>query len=237
MTVRANTLRLGLVAAATVVGLLATGGPALADDPTLPGLKTALTHRIDLRLAALAKDTTVVNGAKNLTAADKSTLTSLIGQDTTGLTALRTKVAGQTTVDALKADATSMVDDYRIFLLVGPKVRLAVAGDAETVAGDRLQDAHDRLATQVAAAKAAGHDTSAAEAELSDMQAAIDRAGKDGDGQVATLLAIQAGPDGTAITAKVTGVRQALSSARTDLRTALADGKKVAAFLKSLPSS
>jgi hypothetical protein len=238
MTLRRTPLRLAVLAAVTTAvttaGVLAAAGAAQADEP-LPGLKAAVTARIDLRLAALTKDTAVLAAAKNVTNADRGTLTALISQDTTGLTALKTKVQGETTAAAVKADATSMVDDYRIFILVGPKVRLASAGDAEQVALGKLQSAHDKLAGLVAKAKAGGTDTSSAEADLAAMQTAIDQAGTASNGQVGTLLAIQPGPDGTAIAAKVTGVRKALESTRTDLKTALADGKKVSAFLKSLP--
>lgn len=226
--------KVGLIAAVGVAGVAIGGGPAQAAEPSLTVLKADVTKRIDLRLAALAKDTVAINGAKHLAAADKATLTSLDSQDTAAMTALRTKVAGETTAAAIKADATSMVDDYRIFILVGPKVRLTIAGDAEHDAIARLQTAHDKLAGLVAKAKAAGQDTAAAEQNLADMATAITKATTDINGQVAAVLAIQPGPDGAAIRAKVAGVKAALGTGRTDLKSAVADAKKVTAFLKGL---
>jgi hypothetical protein len=229
--------KIGLVATVAVAGLAVAGGPAQADDPALAVLKADVTKRIDLRLAALAKDTVTINAAKHLAAADKTTLTNLDSQDTAAMTALKTKVAGETTAAAVKADATSMVNDYRIFILVGPKVRLTIAGDAEHDAITRLQTAHDKLAGLVAKAKTAGHDTTAAEQNLADMAAAITKATTDTNGQVATVLAIQPGPDGAGIRAKVAAVRAALGTGRTDLKSAVADAKKVTAFLKGLKPS
>jgi hypothetical protein len=226
--VRTAALALGLA------GTLFVAAPAQAaatDD--LPTVKAALTARIDLRLAALAKDTAAITAAKHLTDGDKSTLTSLISADTAAMNSLKTKVAGETTVAALKADATTMVDNYRIFILVGPKVRLTIAGDAEQAAIAKLVTVHDKLADLVAKAKAAGKDTTAAEQNLADMAAAIDKAKADSSGQVAAVLAIQPGPDGAGIRAKVAGVRQSIGTARSDLKTAVADAKKVTAFLKA----
>ena len=219
--------------AAALAGALFVATPAQAADD-LPALKAALTARIDLRLAALAKDTAAITAAKHLTDSDKSTLTSLISADTAAMNSLKTKVAGETAAAALKADATSMVDDYRIFILVGPKVRLSIAGDAEQAAIAKLQTVHDKLSDLVAKAKAAGKDTTGAEQSLADMAAQIAKAKTDSSGQVAAVLAIQPGPDGAGIKAKVATVRQAIGATHTDLKTAAADAKKVTAFLKSV---
>jgi hypothetical protein len=232
-----NLAKLGLVAGVAIGGLTIAGLPAQAADPTLPVLKADVTRRIDLRLAALAKDTVAINAAKHLTAADKSALTTLDSQDTAAMNTLKTKVAGETTVEALKADAVSMVNDYRVFILVGPKVRLSIAGDAEQTAVTRLQAAHDKLAGLVAKAKAGGKDTTAAEQDLADMATAISKASADINGQVAAVQAIQPGPDAAGIKAKVSAVRTALGAGRTDLKSAVADGKKVTAFLKGLKTS
>jgi hypothetical protein len=236
--------KFGLVAGVAVTSLALAGGSAQAADPSpappkadaasLATLKADLTKRIDLRLAALARDTTAINAAKHLAPADKTTLTNLDSQDTAAMTALKTKVAGETTVAAIRADAASMVNDYRIFILVGPKVRLTIAGDAEHDAITRLQTAHDKLAGLVAQAKAAGHDTTAAEQSLADMAAAIGKATTDTNGQVAAVLAIQPGPEGAGIRAKVAAVRTALGTGRADLKSAVADARKVTAFLKGL---
>jgi hypothetical protein len=231
-------MRRTIIALASIVavaaGSLAIASPALAADKGVDAVKAAVTNRINLRLTALQRDTTVIGAAKNLSPDHRTTLQNLVNQDTSGLTALKAKVAGETTLDALKADATSMVDDYRVFILVGPKVRLTRAGDAELAVTAKLRTVHDKLAELVAKAKAAGTDTSAAEQELADMSAALDKAGTDTNGQVDALLAISPGPDGPGIQAKVAAVRSALQSGRGDLKQAQSDALKVRDFLKGL---
>ena len=224
---------LAVAGVVVLVGVLVVAEPARADDATaVARAKAEVTRRIDLRLAALRRFDAAGKGARHLTEAHEATLHTLITEDAAGLGALKTKVALETTLAALRADAASMVNDYRIFILVGPKVRLTIAGDAEQAAIGRLQSAHDKLAGLVTEAKAAGKDTAAAEQNLADMQAAINSAKTRLDGQIAGLLAVQPGPDGDAIRAKVATVRRALGAARADLRTAIAEAKQVRDFLR-----
>jgi hypothetical protein len=219
----------------STVGVLAVSLPAQADNATtVARLKIEITRRIDLRLAALRRFDAAATAAQHLTDAHEATLHGTISHDTAGLTRLRTKVAGETTIAALRADAVSMVNDYRVFLLVGPQVRLSIVGDAEQFAIGRLTTVHNKLAELVAKAKAAGKDTTAAEKDLADMQANLDKATSDINGQVDNLLAIQPGPDASAITSAVGAVRRALGAGRADLRAAVVEAKNVAAFLRSI---
>ncbi|MFI5907370.1 hypothetical protein [Dactylosporangium sp. NPDC051541] len=116
---------------------LTLAAPAHA-APTLDSAKQAVSARIDKRLAALEQFDSTIGRAGQLTAAHKDTLTKLVADQRGGLTALKTKVQGETTAAALKADARSMVDDYRVFMLTGPKVRLTAAIDTELAVAGKL---------------------------------------------------------------------------------------------------
>ncbi len=223
-------------AAMSTLAVVAVSAPAqAADDPAALGrAKTEVTKRIDLRLAALGRADTRLPQAKRLTDAHEATLHDLIAKDTSGLTALKTKVAGETTVAAVRADAKSMVVDYRIFMLVGPQVRLTIVGDREAYAITRLQGVHDKLAEQVAKAKAAGKNTAEAEQDLADMQADLTKATSDINGQVNTLLGMQPSPEANTLKAQVTSVRRALGAGKADLRAAVGEARQVRKFLKSV---
>ncbi|AEV89097.1 hypothetical protein ACWT_8088 [Actinoplanes sp. SE50] len=169
------------------------GSPAQAAKP-LDVVKKAVAARIDKRLDALRKDAAALGGAKHLQAAHKQALQQLIDGQSAGLTALKSKVEGETTAAGLKADARSMVVDYRVFMLTGPKVRLSVAIDAELAAADRL---HDR--------------PGADDAKLDAVQKSL-------AGKVDALLAIQPGADGAAVRAQVTTIRTTAKGARSDLK-------------------
>jgi hypothetical protein len=136
-------VRTSVVATAVLATAFGLAGPAAAAPATaaakpLDVAKKAVTARIDLRLAALTKFSTALSQAKQVQSGHRSTLTALIKEQTTDLTTLRGKVGGETTGAAVKADATAMVDDFRVFILTGPKVRLTAAIDTELVVAGKL---------------------------------------------------------------------------------------------------
>jgi hypothetical protein len=123
--------------AASAAKPLDVAGPASAAKP-LDVAKKAVTARIDLRLAALKKFSVTLSQAKQVQSGHRATLTALIKEQTTDLTTLRGKVGGETTGAAVKTDATAMIDDFRVFILTGPKVRLTAAIDTELVVAGKL---------------------------------------------------------------------------------------------------
>jgi hypothetical protein len=132
-------MRTSVVATAVLATALGVAGPASAATPKpLDTVKQAVTARIDLRLAALKKFTAALSDAKQVQSGHRSTLTSLITEQTADLTTLKGKVGGETTAPAVRADAKAMVDDFRVFILTGPKVRLTAAIDTEQVAAGKL---------------------------------------------------------------------------------------------------
>ena len=230
-------LAAALIAAATALTVVASAGPTVADqttttDDALATLKVRVTHRIDLRLAALARLDRRVDRAEHLTDENRDTLSALIDEDVAGLTELRGKVAEATTREELRADVRSMVHDHRIFVLVLPQVRLTLVADRELAAIDRLGEVHDKLAELIEKAEADGRDTGNAAEQLDAMQAQLAAAAANVSGQVDRLLAIQPGPDGPAIRSAVDEVRESLRAARQDLRDAIAIARRIRAMLR-----
>ncbi len=224
-------IRTGALAALGALTLtLLAGAPAGAATPApvdLTAARAAVTARIDGRLHTLDALKTAVNNAANLSSGHKSTLAGLVSADVTGLTALRTKVATAATPAELRADERSMVVDYRIYLLVVPKVHFTIAADAELAAITRLRKVHDTLAAAVAKDKAAGEDVSKEEAALADMSSQLDAARDAFGARIDALLAQAPGPDAAALAAVVGPARSAVRAARADLGKAVADAKRV----------
>ncbi|MGH6656549.1 MAG: hypothetical protein ACRDVE_15260 [Actinocrinis sp.] len=201
----------------------------------LKGAQTLADARIDGRLQTLHALNTAIGSATRLASADRSTLSSLIGSDISGLTALRTKVGGETTVAGVRADETAMVDVYRVYMLVAPKVRLATVFDIEATAGGTLQRVHDKLAARLA--KQSGGGSADEKARLADLQSQIQAAQQAASGKVAALLAIQPSPDATAIRSALSPLVTAAKSARRDLVQARDDAKTLRSELKADPAS
>jgi hypothetical protein len=219
------------VAMAGAVALLGTPAAA-ADDTALATAKKLTIARIDGRLATLKADGVAIRNAARLSDGHQSTIQGILDHDIAGLTALRTKVAGETTATALRDDARSMVVDYRVYMLVGPQVRLTIAADVASAATARLDGVADKLAKAIDDAKAAGKDVSAAQAELDDLRSQLAAASSALTGTADTLLAVKPSPDADAMKAARAAARTKLQDARTHIKNAIADAKAIRDLLK-----
>ena len=232
MTVRTR-LSAAAVGALIAVGAIALPAQAATTSDSGAGLakaKAAVTEGITDRLTDLAKMQAALAAYKDVPDAARGTLTQLLSADVSGLTALKTKVAGETTEAAVRADGKAMVDDYRVYMLVAPKGHLTHAMDVEAAATARLVKVHDELADRLAKDPAA--DTQANKDLLADMAASIQSAESQIAGKDAALLAMQPSPDGKALTAAVKAVAGAAKSARDDIKKAVTDAKTVRDALK-----
>jgi hypothetical protein len=229
--------RLSAVAVGAFIALGAAAWPAQAATSAGPGdpaaltkAKAAVTEGITDRLTTLGKLQTALAAYKDVPDAARTTLKQLISSDISGLTELKTKVAGETAEAAVRADGKTMVDDYRVYVLVVPKVHLTHVLDVEGAALARLVKVHDALADRLAGDPVA--DTAANKDLLADMTTAIHAADARADGKDAALLALQPGPDGKALSASVKDVSGAAKDTRDDIKRAVADATKVRDALK-----
>lgn len=216
--------------AQSVLGNATTTSSATPGTAGLTAAKALATARIDGRLETLRALQLVVNNSAHLTSADRSALSSLISGDVSGLTSLRGKVGGESTVSAVRADETVMVDQYRVYMLVVPKVHLTDAFDIEAAAESTLQKVHDELAARLA--KEPGGGTATEKSQLADLQAQLQNAQQAESGKVAALLAIQPGPDANAIHSALSPLVSAVKSVRSDLKQARDDAKALRGELK-----
>lgn len=241
MLIRRGLLFAAMTLTATALAA-ATGMPAQAAAPVavraadqaanLANAKKLTTVRIDGRLALLRAEGVAIRNAARLTDAHQATLQKTLDAGIAGLTELRMNVAAETTLEAVRADARSMVEDYRVYLLVRPQVHLTVAADVESAALARLRTLHDKLAQAVTAAKSAGKDVGDAEAKLAHLTSELDGTESALAGLAGDLLAVQPGPDAAAIKARTAAARADVRTARTHLRAAIADAKAIRTLLK-----
>lgn len=224
-------LSAAILTSAIAVGVAAMPAQAADSAAGLQNAKNTVTAGIDGRLSTIADLKARLAGFKDVSAANATTLSTLLDTDATKLAALKATVAGETTVAAVRADGKAMVDDYRIYLLVAPKVHLVNALSVEADAVTRLHKVHDALADRLAKDPAA--DTQANKDLLADMNSQISAADALLDGKIATVLAIQPGPDAKSITSLVKAVSAAAHGAREDFRKAVQDAKKVRDSIKA----
>ena len=242
-----SALRMGAVATSAALALGASGaayaatsgatpsasasGRGAAAQARLQAARTLADARLQGRLETLHALSTAVSDSKYLASDEKSTLSGRISSDISALTALQTKVAGETTAAAVRTDEQAMVDDYRVYMVMAPQVRLTEALAAETDAASTLQKAYTALSDLLA--KQSGGGTAQQKSQLADLQTQIAAAQAAIGNEMAVELAVQPGPDASAIQSALAPVRSATKTAHADLLKARTDAKSLRASLKS----
>ena len=223
-----------------------SGNPGPDDNDNGPGtgatpqkgdtwhkVKAEVMESLDNRVVRLANLTASVQGAKTLTPAHQSTLEGLLGTESQGIQALLTKVKAatqaNTTLAMLRQDATIMIDQYRVYLVMTPQVQLTEQADNQAALEAAATAAEPQVDSQI---KAAGSPPGAVAAyndmvsQLSDAGAATSAA------DVAAVL--QVTPSGyPADRGPLTQAPTALKVAGRDLASARADLQDIRAVLHS----
>ncbi|MDB5163636.1 MAG: hypothetical protein JWS12_253 [Candidatus Saccharibacteria bacterium] len=199
-----------------------------AQQQRLDNIKTRGANEINRRLTALNNVLGRISSASKLSAENKATLTTAVKDEVTGLTTLKSKLAADTALDAAKADAQSVINDYRVYALLLPKVWLLRAVDAEQVSEDKLTALATKLKTRIDAAKPPVPD---AQTKLDDMNAKIAAAKTITTNLEAKLLPLQPtdyNSDHTVLSGSLAQIKQA----HTDNKAAYDDAKAIRAALK-----
>jgi hypothetical protein len=214
-------------------GVCATDAAAIKTGATVEKLRAFGNCEINRRFATLNSLTAKITSSKVMTSADKAALQSEIGSTRSGLTSLEATIDAETGIAALKLDITKIAADYRVYLLVAPQVNLVNAADGVLAAQTRFATVNTNLAARIA--KAAGKDTTAAQADLDAMNAAVAAAANLAGPLPAKLLPLTpAQYNGGTAGPVLTSARTALTDARNHLKSAVADAKACRAALKAL---
>jgi hypothetical protein len=203
--------------------------PALSVE----ALKAFGDCEINRRFTTLTDLSAKITTSKVITSSDAAALQGEISSTRSGLTSLKATIDAETTVIALKADITKIATNYRVYLLVVPQVNLVNAADGVLAAQTRFAGINTKLTAAIAAAKAAGKDTTAAQTALTAMNASVTAAVGLATPLPASLLALTpAQYNGGTAGPVLAGARTALGTARTDLKNAIASAKACRDALK-----
>lgn len=129
------------VAGATDAAPAATGRATTSEatattsetSTTVPANVQAIIKAGDAKIAARFKTldalTAKIAATTKLSAANKAALTAEVASAKAGLTALKTKLDADTTLATAKADERLILTDYRVYMLVAPKVHILKVAD------------------------------------------------------------------------------------------------------------
>ena len=211
-------------------------GKAGKTSNIVDALQQTCEAAIDRRLGSLGDLRGKVSSSTYLTAGNRAMLLGEIGSENDGLAALRLKIAGDTDRATLVADCKSIVEHYRVYMLMIPQAHVMVASDAAAAIGQKLTDLSARLQADIEKAKVAGKDTSDAQRDLHNLNTAIG-AGTAAAAAVDGLVNFSLPLNPSAYEADEQNVKTArtdIGTAHTNFVQARSDAKQVVADLKAL---
>ncbi len=230
----------------TILIFIITANPALAlaqtatPEATSSGanttermatLKTKADALITDRVTHLNALLVRINAMAKLSATDKTTFTTEINTDVSGLNTLKTKIDADTDLVTLRADVKSIFTTYRIYGIFMPQIGLLAAADRMSVTADTLSVLATKLQTRVQAAGSPADLT----AIWTDMQAKITDA-KTQYSNVETQVAALT-PASYPATNVLQNARTEIKAGATDLRAALQDAKLIREGLKAIKTN
>lgn len=185
------------------------------------------------RISSLNLLITKIGALKRLSAAQKTTFTNGVQTEITNLTALKAKIDADTDPTTLKTDVQSIVQDYRIFALYMPQIRILVASDVIETAADKLTDLATKLQAMIQAAQGQGKDATSLQTMLSDMTTKIADAKTQATNATNAVVGLTpAGFPGNKTTLQ--SAEAMLKTAFQDLKAALQDARTIRQGLKQL---
>ncbi len=190
-------------------------------------------QEITRRQTSLSTLTTKITEATKLTSTDKTTLANEISAEVTGLTNLKTKLDAETTLAGVKADAASIVTDYRVYALIVPKVALVKAADDQQVTEAKLTALSTKLQTRITAGLTAGKNVAALQTQLTDLTAKV-AAAQAVSSAIETKVAVLQPDDYNTDHTILSGDAAQLKTAHANNLAAVADAKAIIAGLKTL---
>jgi len=126
-------------------------------------------QEIDRRVTALNALMARVNEMTKITDQIKTNIKTNIQNQIDGFVALKAKIDADTDLATLKTDVQSITQSYRIYILVMPQARITAAADRMATIINMMASVGTKLQARINSAKAAGSDTTALEAALTDL--------------------------------------------------------------------
>lgn len=175
--------------------------------------KTKADAEIARRINSLNELVTRINDLKKLSDASKASFSSEVQNEINQLNTLKTKIDADTDLVTLRTDQKSIFNEYRIYMLYIPQIRILASADRLNASIDLMNQVSTKIETRINGNVNLQNILNDANAKLSD---ATTQAAN------ATNLVVSLTPDGGDAT-KVEANRNAMQSARTDLQTGLKD--------------
>jgi hypothetical protein len=210
-----------------------TGGTAAGDQAKVKLIINRGNSEIARRLTTLNALSAKVSSATKLTSADQASLSSEISTEVDGLTSLKTKLDADTTVSDAKTDAQAIIDGYRVYALIVPKVSLVKTADDQQVAEAKLSALSVKLQARISTAQAAGKNVASLQTELASLNSKVSAA-QAISSSIESAVVNLVPSDYNTNHSVLSGDRNQLKTAQSDIQGALSTATTIITNLKNL---
>lgn len=228
-------MRKSLVAALTALLVVAApaAGIAQTDDTAarvpagadIDDVKARALEAIDQRLETIDRLRAAVTAHPHVTGEHQGALLGELGRAEAGLQSLAAQIRAAETLEELRVLVPKIATDFRIYLVVVPKVWEVLGSDTVVAVAARLEGAAGSIAEWIARAEEAGLDVTEAAAHLAEMERHIESAVSLGDPVAEEVLPLTAADWPDPAQRVLTAGKKDLQAARQQLKEAWASGK------------
>jgi ribosomal protein L29 len=177
---------------------------------------TEITNRIDSLNKLLAR----LNSMVNISASEKTSMSSSVQTEIADLTTLKTSIDSDTSSTTLKTDYQSITKSYRVYALVLPQASITAAADRVLNLVLNFNALAAKLQGYITTAQSSGTNVSSAVSAMSDITAKIADASTQANAAVSETAGLQ--PDQGATTTLEANTA-ALKDAQSKIKAATAD--------------
>jgi len=210
-----------------------TSATTAAQQARIKLIVTRGDSEINRRLGSLQTLSSKISSATKLTASDQASLSGEVNTEISGLASLKTQLDADTTLTAAQTDAQSIINDYRVYALIVPKVNLVKTADDQQVAEGKLAALVPKLQSRISATKTAGKEVTSLQSGLTAMNNQISAAQAISSQIESGVVGLQPS-DYNSNHSVLSGDRDQLKNAQTDIKAAVSDATNIVTGLKNL---
>lgn len=208
---------------------------AAAQAASVSTIAQRCTNAITARLTQLDQLKGQVASAADLDPAHRSTLTTELTDERSGLVSLQGQITAATTRTQLATLCPQIVTGFRVYVLETPKAHLTIAADREAVISNKLTGIATKLQGIMTKAQGNGKDVGQAPELLADMQAKLAAASSAAGGVPGSILGLTpAQYNGGTAKPVLESARNSVVTARGDLLSARSDAQQIVTILRAL---
>lgn len=193
---------------------------------------TEITQRIDSLNQILSR----INAMVNISASDKTSLSSSLQTEIADLTSLKNSIDTDTSTTSLKTDFQSITKSYRVYMLVLPQASITAAADRVLDLVSDFNTLSAKLQGYITTAQSNGVDVSSAVSAMTDITAKVTDAGTQANAAISEITGLQPDQGATttiqANTATLKDAQSKIKAATADLTAARKDVTTIVSVIK-----